>query len=105
MRTEKPWGYEEVYPVGKVLFVKKECRISLQYHKVKWERMYLWKGLVRITINEEVKIWLPGTELIEITSGTVHRVEALEDSYILELSTAELNDIVRLADDYGRAEC
>lgn len=102
VRVDKPWGYEEIYPVGKLLFIKKGKRLSLQYHKVKWERMYLWVGEILVTIDATIHHLLPHCEPIEIEPGTIHRVEALEDSIIIELSTGELDDVVRLSDDYNR---
>jgi len=102
VRVEKPWGYEEIYPVGKILFVRKGSRLSLQYHKVKWERMYLWSGEILMTIGATIHHLLPHCEPVEIIPGTEHRVEALEDSTIIELSTAELEDVERIEDDYGR---
>ena len=102
IRVKKPWGYEEIYPVGKLLFIKKGKRLSLQYHKVKWERMYLWAGEILVTIGAITHHLLPHCEPIEIEPGTIHRVEALEDSIIIELSTGELDDIVRISDDFGR---
>ena len=103
IRVDKPWGYEEIYPVGKLIFIKKNKRLSLQYHKVKWERMYLWEGAVMITIGNDKKRLNAHSDAVEIAPKTIHRIEALEDSIIIELSTGELDDIVRIKDDYGRA--
>ena len=112
-RTEKPWGYELLYAhtsryVGKVIFVKKGHRLSLQYHQRKDESMYILSGKARIDFGEdEAKL----TSLVLEPGGTIrlkpltrHRVEALEDTTLLEVSTPELEDVVRLRDDYGRAE-
>ena len=110
----KPWGEERWLAqtdryAGKVLVLKKGHRLSLQYHERKHEVQYLDSGLVRYTLGS---VEAPG-ELTEIVAepgtvivlppGAIHRMEALEDSRIFEVSTPELDDIVRLEDDYGRA--
>ena len=112
-KTEKPWGYELLYAhtpkyVGKVIFVKKGHRLSLQYHQRKDESMYILSGKARIDSGEdETKltslVFEPGG-VIRLKPLTRHRVEALEDTTLLEVSTPELEDVVRLQDDYGRAE-
>ncbi len=112
-KTEKPWGYELLYAytpkyVGKLIFVKKGHRLSLQYHQFKEESMYILSGKARIYSGEdETKL----TSLVFEPGGTIrlrpltrHRVEALEDTTLLEVSTPELDDVVRLQDDYGRSE-
>ncbi|MEK7544900.1 MAG: cupin [Patescibacteria group bacterium] len=107
----KPWGEEiwfahtEKY-AGKILRVKKGHRLSLQYHEQKMETQYLFKGSIKVSYGAtaeglEEKILQPG-EKIDISPKTIHRIEALEDSEIFEVSTPELDDIVKLADDYGR---
>lgn len=111
-KVEKPWGYELIYAetekyAGKILFVLKGQQLSLQYHKVKDETMYLYRGMAELEIRppqgtSQVMKILAG-ESYRITPGTVHRVTALEDCEILEVSTPELNDVVRLEDRYGRA--
>ena len=113
-RVEKPWGYEiwwartERY-VGKLLHVKKGQSLSLQYHNVKDETIRIQSGkllfetrpageegpLRRLEMN-------PG-DVFHITPGTVHRMTGLEDTDVLEVSTPELDDVVRLEDRYGRA--
>ena len=109
-RVDKPWGYElhwahtERY-VGKIIHVNKGHALSLQYHNVKDETIFLWSGKLRfeIEINGELvgREMAPG-EAVHITPKTVHRMTALEDSDILEASTPELQDVVRLEDRYGR---
>lgn len=107
----KPWGEEwwlahtDRY-AGKVLFVRKGHRFSLQYHKVKHETQFIWDGKVKMEIGPdpehlETRILGPGA-VTPIPPGTCHRIEALEDSHIFEVSTPELDDVVRLSDDYGR---
>ena len=111
-RVEKPWGYElhwaetERY-VGKLIHVNAGHALSLQYHNVKDETIYLHSGrlLFEIQGGEQLvaREMLPG-ERVHITPKTVHRMTALEDSDIFEVSTPELHDVVRLEDRYGRAE-
>ena len=112
-KTEKPWGYELLYAltslyVGKIIFVKKGFRLSLQYHKEKDESMYLLKGKVLFTVQPQngkmtETIGEPGF-CIHLPPMTTHRVEAVEDATILEVSTPQLSDVVRLQDDYGRSK-
>ncbi len=105
--VDKPWGREVWYAhtdryAGKVLEVEKGHVLSLQKHVVKHETMLLQSGRMLFTLNDEAFEWLPG-EVVAIPPGNVHRMEALEDSVILEVSTPELDDLVRLEDRYGRA--
>jgi mannose-6-phosphate isomerase-like protein (cupin superfamily) len=110
-KTEKPWGYELLYALtpqyaGKVIFVKKGSRLSLQYHKAKDESMYLLQGKVLFTVQAKdgkitETVGEPGF-CLHLPPLTTHRVEALEDATILEVSTPQLTDVVRLQDDYGR---
>lgn len=105
--VDKPWGREVWYAhtdryAGKVLEVDAGHSLSLQKHRIKHETLYLQSGRMRFTLDDEEFEWRPG-EAIEIAPGTVHRMEALEDSVILEVSTPELDDVVRLEDRYGRA--
>ena len=112
-KTEKPWGYELLYGctpkyVGKVIFIKKGHRLSLQYHKKKDECMYIYKGKVKFGVegaDGKMKSYVaePGYS-VRITPHTKHRLEAIEDTTLLEVSTPELEDVVRVEDDYGRAE-
>jgi mannose-6-phosphate isomerase len=112
VRVEKPWGYElhwaktERY-VGKVLHVNAGHALSLQYHNKKDETIYLHSGLLLFEIEVDGQLtkreMKPG-ESVHVTPKTVHRMTALEDSDILEVSTPELDDVVRLEDRYGRIE-
>ena len=104
--VDKPWGREVWYAhtgryAGKVLEVGAGHILSLQKHLVKHETLLLQSGRMRFTLNDEVFEWAPG-EVVTIPPGNVHRLEALEDSVILEVSTPELDDLVRLEDRYGR---
>ncbi|NLL90574.1 MAG: cupin [Dehalococcoidales bacterium] len=110
-KIEKPWGYELVYAetekyVGKILFVYKGSQLSLQYHKIKDESMYIYKGIAELEIGnlQGVKqvIKMSENESYRIMPGCVHRLTALEDCEVLEVSTPELDDVVRLEDRYGR---
>jgi len=111
-KTEKPWGYELLYAftpqyAGKMLFVKKGYRLSLQYHKQKDESQYVQCGKVLFTFYQNGKMTERVGEAgfcLHLSPGTVHRIEALEDALILEVSTPQLSDVVRLEDDYGRAK-
>jgi len=109
----KPWGREiwfaaTVKYAGKILEVKKGARLSLQFHEKKEETQFLFSGKVRLTFGPNLKklrtkILHPG-EVFHIPPGRIHRVEGIAPlSQIFEVSTAELDDVVKLADDYGRS--
>ncbi len=105
--VSKPWGREIWYAhtdryAGKILEVTRDHILSLQKHRIKHETLYLLSGRMRFTLEDDVFDWEPGT-VVEIPPETVHRMEALEDSVILEVSTPELDDVVRLEDRYGRS--
>ena len=109
-RVEKPWGYELHWAqtdryVGKIIHVNVGHALSLQYHNVKDETIYLYSGLLLFEIQEAGQIvgreLRPG-ERVHITPKTVHRMTAIEDSDIFEVSTPELHDVVRIEDRYGR---
>jgi len=108
---KKPWGSEiwfaqtENY-AGKILKISKGHRYSLQYHKRKIETQYLYSGKVKLTYgtsleNLQEMVLNPGDKF-QVNPPLIHRVEALEDSEIFEVSTPELDDVVKLDDDYGR---
>jgi mannose-6-phosphate isomerase-like protein (cupin superfamily) len=112
-RVEKPWGYELIWAltedyVGKLLSVNAGHQLSLQFHKQKDESWYVLEGRAELefagagekaTTSEVVT---PGAAF-RIRPGTVHRIRALEDTLVLEVSTPHLEDVVRLEDTYGRA--
>jgi mannose-6-phosphate isomerase len=112
-RVEKPWGYELIWALteeyaGKLLAVNAGQQLSLQFHRQKDESWYLLEGVAELefaaagektTTSEVVR---PGAAF-RIRPGTVHRIRALEDVLMLEVSTPHLDDVVRLEDDYGRA--
>ncbi len=107
----KPWGREiwfahtENY-AGKVLEIKKGHRYSLQYHEKKRETQFIYKGKVKLTFgtdqNDLKEKILNAGDKIEVHPYTIHRLEALEDSEVFEVSTPDLDDVVKLHDDYGR---
>ena len=112
-RVEKPWGHELIWAktdryVGKVLHIEKGEVLSLQYHNRKDETIYLHSGRLLFEIGNEGKNLArremrPG-ERVHITPKTIHRMTAIEDSDIFEVSTPELDDVVRLEDRYGRED-
>jgi mannose-6-phosphate isomerase-like protein (cupin superfamily) len=111
-RVEKPWGWELIWAdtdryVGKILFVAAGQSLSLQYHERKDESWYVHSGRAKLelgTSGEAVlnEVAIGQGEAFHYPPGTVHRVTALEDTTILEVSTPDLDDVVRLADAYGR---
>lgn len=112
-RVEKPWGHEiwwadtDVY-AGKLLHVDAGHRLSLQLHREKDESSYLLSGRLRLTRGSgsddlEEQVIEPGFAW-RVEPGTVHSIEALEDSVVLEVSTPHLDDVVRLQDRYGRVD-
>jgi mannose-6-phosphate isomerase-like protein (cupin superfamily) len=112
-RIEKPWGYELIWAendlyVGKILHVNAGEALSVQMHHQKDETMHLLSGEVRLmvgpTADKMLAVPLGLGESFRIAPGTVHRVEALEDSDILEASTPHLDDLVRFTDRYGRTD-
>jgi quercetin dioxygenase-like cupin family protein len=111
-KVEKPWGYELHWAktdryVGKLIHVAKGHALSLQYHNLKDETIYLWAGKLLFEIEVDGRLvsreMLPG-EAVHITPKTVHRMTAIEESDIFEVSTPELHDVVRLEDRYGRSD-
>ena len=108
---EKPWGSELVIEINdrymmKKLTMWKGQRCSLQYHNIKCETIYVLSGQLRIYTgsaqeNLDSRIY-QAHEIITIRPGVVHRMEAVEDSVYLEASTPEMEDVVRLVDDYQR---
>lgn len=104
--VDKPWGREVWYAhedgyAGKIIEVMQGHALSLQKHDRKHETMYLQSGRLLYHLNGD-EFELQSGQCITIRPGDVHRVTALEDSVILEVSTPELDDVVRLEDRYGR---
>jgi len=111
-RVEKPWGHELIWALsdvyaGKLLFVAKGQSLSRQYHVAKDESWLIQSGSARIELGavdgESVSAVRGPGAAFRYRPGTVHRITALEDTTILEVSTTELDDVVRLEDAYGRA--
>jgi mannose-6-phosphate isomerase len=111
-KVEKPWGYELIWAetdhyVGKVLFVKAGESLSLQFHRVKDESWLVQQGRAKLELGSAGDAML-AQEVIgagatfRFRPGTVHRLTALEDTTIVEVSTTHLDDVVRLEDRYGR---
>jgi mannose-6-phosphate isomerase len=110
-RVEKPWGYELRYAVterycGKILFVRAGEALSLQYHERKDESWYVQSGRAQLEVGargaERSTVEIGPGDAFHFVPGTVHRLTALEDAVILEVSTPELEDVVRLEDRYDR---
>jgi mannose-6-phosphate isomerase len=111
-KVEKPWGWELIWAhaeayVGKILFVRAGHSLSLQFHRRKDESWYVESGRARLELGKIGQAVL-AEEVIRAGAafryrpGTVHRVTAIEDTTILEVSTPHLDDVVRLEDLYGR---
>jgi mannose-6-phosphate isomerase len=111
-RVDKPWGWELVWAeteqyLGKVLFVKAGESLSLQFHRVKDESWYLYAGRAKLELGDAGEAALKeevvaAPAFFRFQPGTVHRVTAIEDTTIIEVSTPQLDDVVRLEDVYGR---
>jgi mannose-6-phosphate isomerase-like protein (cupin superfamily) len=109
-RVDKPWGYELRFVrtdryAGKVLFIKAGSQLSLQYHERKDEAFFVQTGTLELVLGrraiQTVLTMGPGDSR-HITPGTVHRFRAVTDTLLFEVSTPELEDVVRIEDDYGR---
>ncbi len=111
-RVDKPWGWELIWALsefycGKVLFVRAGHSLSLQFHKEKDESWYVQDGRVELELARAGDT-ITNTEIVgegaafRLRAGTIHRLRALEDAHVLEVSTPHLEDIVRLEDSYGR---
>jgi mannose-6-phosphate isomerase len=111
VRVAKPWGHETIWArsdryVGKILHINAGHELSLQYHNRKDETIYLLSGemVYRVQGEDEVldDVQLRIGESFRNTPGTIHQMVALTDCDVLEVSTPELDDVVRLSDKYGR---
>jgi mannose-6-phosphate isomerase len=110
--VEKPWGRERIWAetgryVGKVITIKPGERLSLQAHRIKDESVLVLRGRLRLHIGADREsissVDLGPGEHRRIPTGQVHRFEALDDEVeLIEVSTPELDDVIRLEDDYGR---
>jgi len=111
-RVDKPWGYELIWAitdsyVGKILHIERGHKLSLQYHRRKVETFLLYTGAMLLVIEDaegalRELVLRPG-EAHHVPAGRKHRLIALEDCEVFEVSTPELDDVVRVEDSYGRA--
>jgi len=110
-RIDKPWGYEQIWVqtptfVGKVLHIDAGHRLSLQYHRKKDEALYVQSGEMDLVLENEAgqletRRLGPG-DTARVLPGRRHRFIAVTTCDVLEVSTPEIDDVVRLEDDYGR---
>jgi mannose-6-phosphate isomerase-like protein (cupin superfamily) len=110
-RVDKPWGHELIWAhtdsyVGKILVIETGRRLSLQRHEVKDESIYVLSGRLLLTLEDDggslrTEELGPGDHR-HVPTGRIHRYEAAERCEVLEVSTPELDDVVRLEDDFGR---
>jgi mannose-6-phosphate isomerase len=110
-RVQKPWGEELIWAhteryVGKVLVINAGRRLSLQRHEIKDESIYVMVGRLRLWLEDDAGVVraeeLRAGESRRVRTGRVHRFEAIERCELIEVSTPELDDVVRLEDDFGR---
>lgn len=114
MIVDKPWGYEHIWGktdkyVGKLLHINKGERLSLQYHKIKEETIYVLEGMLELVLEEGSRrdmhsVFLEPGDTFHIAPLTIHRFAASQgtDVKLMEVSTIELDDVVRIEDDYSR---
>ena len=110
-RVDKPWGHELIWAhtdryVGKVLVIETGKRLSLQRHVIKDESIFVSSGRLRLYLEDDEgvvrELELGPGEHRHVATGRIHRYEAIERCELIEVSTPELDDVVRLEDDYGR---
>ena len=110
-KVEKPWGHEEIFAetasyVGKILFIRRGEALSLQYHEVKEETLRVLEGEMELVMGQDVEELESRTvgpdTVFHVPPGTLHRMVAITDCRLLEVSTNHLDDVVRLEDRYGR---
>jgi len=110
-KVEKPWGHEEIFAetaqyVGKILFIRQGEALSLQYHEVKEETLRVLDGELELVTGidvDQLQSQVIGPETVfHVPPGTLHRMVAVTDCRLLEVSTTELDDVVRIEDRYGR---
>ncbi len=111
-KIEKPWGHELVWAktkdyVGKVLFVKANHSLSLQYHQVKEETLFLESGTCDLDTGPDEKnlktLRMETGAIFHVAPGVLHRINAVTNCRFFEVSTPHLSDVVRLQDRYGRS--
>ena len=110
-RVEKPWGYEVIFAhtewyAGKILCIRSRRRLSLQHHCAKDETLFLLDGEVELELEvgggQSLSRRMGSDQSYRVRPGQIHRLAALTDARVLEVSTPELDDVVRWEDDYGR---
>jgi mannose-6-phosphate isomerase len=109
-RVDKPWGHELVWAetaryVGKILHIRAGHRLSRQYHQVKEETLLVQSGEMDLELGAAGALEtrrLKAGDVFHVLPGTIHRMIAVTDTAVLEVSTPELDDVVRLEDVYGR---
>jgi mannose-6-phosphate isomerase len=110
-RVPKPWGYELIFAktgryAGKMLHINRGESLSLQYHEMKEETLFVVRGELKLTVEHDGdrrEVALRSGEAFHIPPRMIHRMEAVEDTDVAEVSSPELDDVVRLEDRYGRA--
>ena len=112
-RVEKPWGYELIWAkadryVGKILHIKAGHQLSLQYHREKEETIFLSRGRMKFLFEEKQgqglkEILMEPGDAHHVPPHSTHRMIAVEDCDVFEVSTPQLDDVVRLEDSYGRS--
>ena len=110
-RVEKPWGHELIWAhaeayVGKILVIETGYRLSLQKHEIKDESILVLSGRLRLHLEDDEGVMqvqeLGAGDHRHVATGRIHRYEAIERCELIEVSTPELGDVVRLEDDFGR---
>lgn len=109
-RVEKPWGYELIFAhtdryVGKVIHITAGHQLSRQYHRAKDETLMVESGELDLQIgpgHAPETIRMRRRDVFRVMPGVIHRMVGVTDVDVIEVSTTELDDVVRLADDYGR---
>ncbi|MDP6933560.1 MAG: cupin domain-containing protein [Myxococcota bacterium] len=110
-RVDKPWGHEEIWAetpryVGKILFIQSGHRLSLQHHVQKDETIRVATGTLQLDLDDDDGALIPHVlqpgDSCRIRPGRRHRMTAITDVEVIEVSTTELDDVVRHDDDYGR---
>jgi mannose-6-phosphate isomerase-like protein (cupin superfamily) len=112
-RVNKPWGYELIWAenpkyLGKVLHIMAGSRLSLQYHRVKDETIMVQEGTLKLeygTSKKDIKeIEMNPGDTFHISPGLLHRMSGVTDTKVIEVSTSEIADVVRVEDDHGRVK-
>jgi mannose-6-phosphate isomerase-like protein (cupin superfamily) len=111
--VEKPWGRELIFAAnarfgGKILEIRGGERLSLHLHRTRHEVFYVQRGRLTLWVGDNAhqldRLNLESGDTVDLPPGTIHRMETADDTVLVEASSPELNDIVRLEDDYGRED-